>query len=190
MIGAVSTSRMTETRKSNVRLVAVSTRDFRKPSEKMSQLGRRFSTAIFPVYSSYTDARWSNTTPSSFMSRRRSIGSLPRASARLTTTRSTWCSRTILGMSSTVPMTSGLVSCGPTVSTNPTISAPSSWYRDRSSAARPTAAGPVPTTSRRSAGPTRPTVHSNANRQPATSVTTANAAMRNTPRPITSDGNQ
>jgi hypothetical protein len=47
-------------------------------------------------------------TPSSFISSSLSIGSLPRASDRLTTTRSTPRARTIAGMSSTVPMTPGL----------------------------------------------------------------------------------
>ena len=53
-------------------------------------------------------------TPSSFISSSLSIGSLPRASARLTTTRSTPRARTIAGMSSMVPMTPGLITGVPT----------------------------------------------------------------------------
>ncbi len=89
--GLSSASRIEPQTTSIVRLAYSSQRDLRKPSEKISQLGRRFSTAILPVYSSYTDARWSNETPSpSFISSSLFIGSLPRASARLTTTRSTF----------------------------------------------------------------------------------------------------
>ena len=57
MIGRASTNPMAPTIRSITRLTVMSTADFRKPSEKMNQLGRKFSTAIFPVYSSYTDAR-------------------------------------------------------------------------------------------------------------------------------------
>ena len=42
---------------SSARLTAISSRVLRNPSEKISQDGRRFSTAILPVYSSYTEAR-------------------------------------------------------------------------------------------------------------------------------------
>ena len=124
--------------------------------------------AILPVYSSYTDARWSKVTPSSFICSRRSIGSLPRASARLTTTRSTFSLATIRGMSAIVPMTPGFSTGSPTrsasVSTKPTISTPSSLRRSWISRASATEAALVPTSSRRSLGPTRRAAQSNSTR--------------------------
>ena len=89
-----------------------------------------------------------------------SIDSLPRASARLTTTRSTCWSRTMQGMSATVPITPGLIS----------DDADAMRDRDRRNrrarrrapdAARtaharvPPTPRSVPTIRRRSAGPTR-----------------------------------
>ena len=41
----------------SARFVARTMAPWRNPCEKMNQLGSRFSTAIFPVYSSYTEAR-------------------------------------------------------------------------------------------------------------------------------------
>src|SRR6187549_2916970 len=75
MSGAASTSPRLAHTTSMPRLIVPRNRVLRKPSEKISQLGRRFSTAILPVYCSYTDARWSNVTPSSFISRSLSTGS-------------------------------------------------------------------------------------------------------------------
>ena len=50
--GAAAISPTAAHRTSRARLAAGSQRDFLNPSEKMNQLGRRFSTAILPVYSS------------------------------------------------------------------------------------------------------------------------------------------
>ena len=76
-----------------------------------------------------------------------------------------------------VPMTPGLRTGAPTRagsgSTKPTISTPSSWRRSKISRARSTAAGLVPTSSSRSRGRTWRLIHSNAMRQPMTSVMTS-----------------
>src|SRR5206468_4104274 len=50
--GAPSSRPPAEKRMSRMRFAVISSRVFRKPSEKISHDGRRFSTAIFPVYSS------------------------------------------------------------------------------------------------------------------------------------------
>jgi len=120
--------------------------------------------------------------------------SLPRASDRLTTTRSTSRSFTMAGMSDTTPMIPGLISDMPTrlrsVSTKPTSSTPISRRRVKSSRASSTAAGLVPTMRSRSTGWRCPASQSNANRHPAMSTTKSTAAMANTPRPITRLGVQ
>ena len=95
--------------------------------------------------------------PSSFMSSSLSIGKRPRASARLTTTRSTPCFLTSIGMSSTVPMTPGLSTGVPTGVASAVDEADdldASSRRSCSSRASDTAAAFVPMISRRSRGPT------------------------------------
>ena len=135
-------------------------------------------------------------TPSSFISSSLSIGSLPRASARLTTTRSTRRVRGRCGgMSSTVPMTPGsrrrpAIAAGSGIDEADELDAELVRRSDSSRASCDRRAA--------RADDQQPLARPDVGRQPlerhapagSAAARTSTPAMRNTPRPMTSAGTQ
>ena len=170
-------------------------RVFRNPSEKINQLGRRFSTAILPCTprtrtpgdrTAHPPASCRGASPLELAARvgQAHHGHGPPAPR----SRSVECRPM-------VPMMPGSTTGRCTVGGNPGRRIPrvrrpvpvaGSW----SSSARPTEAAPVPTSNNRSVGRARLTNHSNETRQPTITTTTNTAEIRKTPRPSTRSGNK